>query len=152
MTSCGKLPIEDQGVERFWYTVVGTMAMAEDTFITYTHPSQQADRRNRRKVASYIGTHFRNRSKPAARKACQRTAAAEPVLTLPSNRKAPDQILRRNQLTVPFRPPPSPLTVPRDTHGLRDDPFSSFPIEITQWVPGAIDYCIKPSLLYVLAC
>ena len=107
--------------------------MSEDTFINYTHPRQQHDKENRKKVATYIGTHFRNRSRPALRNAAK-TAANEGLDT--SNET--------------LEPPPTGsgletqllhTTIYRDNHGLRNDPFSSYPIESTDCIPGAIDYC-----------
>ena len=112
--------------------------MPGDTFITYTHPDQQYDKKNKKKVASYIGTHYRNRSRPAARHAdnivdtdqnANATNASEAVVIDGSSR----------QLVLNRRKP----AVHRDSHGLRTDPFTSYPIKPTKCVPGAIDYWLN---------
>lgn len=112
-------------------------SMPGDTFITYTHPSQQYDKKNRKKVASYIGTHYRNRSRPAARPALQSVDAADE-----KHSSAIEPVPVKNepgQLGMNRRKPAA--NVHRDSHGLRTDPFTSYPIKPSKCIPAAIDYC-----------
>ncbi|KPI42793.1 uncharacterized protein AB675_2033 [Cyphellophora attinorum] len=41
--------------------------MDRDPFVNYTHPKDQTDKAHKKQVAQYIGTHFRNRSRPTKR-------------------------------------------------------------------------------------
>lgn len=121
--------------------------MSHDTFITYTHPDQQNDKSNRKKIATYIGTHYRNRSRPAARKA----ASGQPgTVNSPLTVSAAAGSAATGEW--PVRPVHQPdqlsVTIHRDSHGFRDDPFATYPIEATKCVSAAIDYCeLLPILL-----
>lgn len=132
--------------------------MPEPTFINYTHPSERSNRQNRRTVASYIGTHYRNRSKPSAR---NRVKIQNP----PTSTSQPSQAvfsgiggdLHKEFNSLPIRRrksprPPisaskqhSPATklevVAHDRHGFRSDPFNAYPIEFRACIPAAIDFC-----------
>jgi hypothetical protein len=110
---------------------------AGDVFITYTHPNQRNDKQNRRKIFSYIGTHYRNRSRPATRT----QLANNPNKSIePSRRLMP---IPQDDVEIhPNFSRNSPLAqLYRDNSGLRSDPFESYPIEATRCVGGAVDYC-----------
>lgn len=121
----------------------------QNVFINYTNPSQQNDKRQRQKVASYIGTYYRNRSRPAARQKKEK-ADAESVQSydLSTNRDessptvAPDfkpkalQVLSwrlQAQATSPLKD--------HDMHGFKTDPFQSYPIPASTRLPQIIEYC-----------
>jgi len=44
--------------------------------------------------------------------------------------------------------------LPRDTHGFRSDPFTSYPIEFRESIPSAVDYCeqISPHATWLILC
>jgi hypothetical protein len=110
------------------------LVMPENTWIVYTHPKDRHDKVNRKRIASYIGTHYRNRSKPAARKAVEdanREHAQLPSQTVSSAAKS-CRTLKRSMVRG----------IPRDAHGLREDPFANYVVTKTDCVPGAIDYFI----------
>lgn len=128
-------------------SIIGKPASAmkpDNVFINYSHPAEQSDKRNRQEVASYIGTHYRNRSRPAARrqksvKRPGRDAANDDrktsELALRSKPKSP-QVLSwclRSDENSPLRS--------HDMHGLKVDPFSSYPIPASNRLPEAIEYC-----------
>ena len=102
------------------------------TFINITHPAQRKEAATRKQVAQYIGVNFRNRSRPSA----WREAKGSPSKS--GNRKpaSPGQLRARG---VPIHY----WVVDRDFHGLRSDPFGSYPIDPQEWLPEAVDFC-KP--------
>jgi hypothetical protein len=110
-------------------------AMPDNTWIVYTHPKDRHNKANRKRIASYIGTHYRNRSKPAARKAMENAnlehsqTASQTVALTTKKRERP---LKRY----------TAHSIPRDAHGLREDPFANYLVTKTDCVPGAIDYFI----------
>ncbi|KAK5055203.1 hypothetical protein LTR84_012952 [Exophiala bonariae] len=132
--------------------------MAQPPFIIYTHPSEQSDRQNRRTVASYIGTHYRNRSRPSARKV---QLPGEPCSRKPfpvastNNSDHPSEttslVIRdrkatrgRRSIAHTARSSPTPTldNIPHDKHGFRSDPFSAYPIEFRDCIPVAIDFFV----------
>ncbi|KAI1608489.1 hypothetical protein EDD36DRAFT_448313 [Exophiala viscosa] len=131
--------------------------MPDPTFVNYSHPQDQNDRRNRQLVASYIGTHFRNRSRPATRRVSSVGKASspegqvgDPPRTQAAYFEPPNQGPSSTSAQLPT------FTVPHDRHGLRSDPFYSYPIEFRQCIPAAVDYfltfygpahIIRPELL-----
>lgn len=121
-----------------------TIMKPQNVFVNYTHPGQQNDRRRRREVASYIGTYFRNRSRPAAKReresSLARGAQHEQAEGLPvaSSSSRPSALQMFNWRLEPSGV--SPLAL-RDGTGLRVDPFSSYPIQPTAALPKALDYC-----------
>jgi len=132
--------------------------MPEPTFINYTHPSEQSNRQNRRTVASYIGTHFRNRSKPSARRGIKthdsQTSTSQPSQAVFSGagEKTHGELnslpLRRRKSPQPpisaskqHSPAPKLEVVVHDGHGYRSDPFNAYPIEFRACIPAAIDFC-----------
>ncbi|KIV81687.1 hypothetical protein PV11_03857 [Exophiala sideris] len=131
--------------------------MPDPTFVNYSHPQDQNNRRNRQLVASYIGTHFRNRSRPASRRASSIEEGSEPVIRVgdqPGIQAADFELPREGPSSISARLPAT--TVPHDRHGLRSDPFYSYPIEFRQCIPAAVDYfltfygpahVIRPELL-----
>ncbi|EXJ57244.1 hypothetical protein A1O7_07591 [Cladophialophora yegresii CBS 114405] len=104
---------------------------ANATFINITHPAQRQDAETRKKVAQYIGVNFRNRSRPLARR-----EASGPG-TKPGNSKPPS----RRQLRA--KGAPIQDWVDRDKHGLRSDPFASYPIRRQDWLPEAVDFFLN---------
>lgn len=123
-------------------------AMVRDAFINYTNPAEIKGRNSKRKVASYIGVHFRNRSRPSAT-----AAAAKQLLPRQSGicRHPPKRLLllagpapdadeetERSPANEYFT---ATLQLLRDGHGTRSDPFSAWPIEFQPSIPSAIDYC-----------
>jgi hypothetical protein len=116
-------------------------AMSEDTFINYSTLDDLKEKSKRRKVSSYIGLHFRNRSKPLAkRNARLRTGIDEAVADAESEGARPaasSQVPRHPQVSLAQ----SLITLPRDGHGVRSDPFETWPIEFDSSIPSAIDYC-----------
>ncbi|KAK5951464.1 hypothetical protein OHC33_007520 [Knufia fluminis] len=120
-----------------------TIMKPQNVFVNYTHPGQQNDRRRRREVASYIGTYFRNRSRPAAKReresSLARGAQHEQAEGLPvaSSSSRPSALQMFNWRLEPSGV--SPLAL-RDGTGLRVDPFSSYPIQPTAALPKALDY------------
>ena len=130
--------------------------MPDPTFVNYSHPHDQTDRRNRRIVASYIGTHYRNRSRPSARKASKAIQASPKYRSglTPSDEEVPDA--KQTILQIRKREHPSNLSpigshalpfkvVNHDKHGLRSDPFNTYPIEFRASLPAAIDFCENSS-------
>lgn len=130
--------------------------MPDPPFINYSHPSEQSNPRNRRKVASYIGTHYRNRSKPSARNALKK---AEPLVSkftktafvdqdssnietavLPFRKRGSRQSSPSQSGDSPFARLLSP-TLSHDKHGFRSDPFDAYPIDSRACIPTAIDFC-----------
>ena len=118
----------------------------QNVFVNYTHPNQQSDRSRRREVASYIGTYYRNRSRPAARRLHEDSQTRDaPQRELAGTDRASDtrslQPRPQHMFTFQSEPPAiSPLAT-RDGTGLRVDPFNSYPIRQTDRLPRAIDYC-----------
>lgn len=110
------------------------------SFITYTHPDQQAHRLNRRKVLQHVGLHFRNRSRPAIRRAEERRAQSRAALRV--QRQSADADADDGS-TIPTFPSllDSALSVPRDRSGYREDPFAVYPIEDSPAIAPALDYC-----------
>ena len=120
-----------------------TTMKPQNVFVNYTHPAQQNDRRRRREVASYIGTYYRNRSKPAAKREQENSLARDAAQQEQSGER-PSSNLKALQ-TFNWRlelPSVSPLAL-RDGNGLRIDPFDSYPIEVTEGLPKALDYCMS---------
>jgi hypothetical protein len=104
------------------------------TFINITHPAQRKDIATRRKVAQYIGLHFRNRSKPVARREANAT------------RSKPPGKARASQRPIRARGVAAPSRIYRDLHGFRSDPFRSYPIPDQAGVSEAVDFCKKLAL------
>ena len=129
-----------ESVIKLEVTLRNPKTMVGDTFITYTHPEQQYDKKNRRKVASYIGTHYRNRSRPAERNAAQTDTVVKSPRSGSTSHPRPNEQYDR-QLVVNQQYVPT--NVHRDRSGLRTDPFTTYPIKSTKCVPGAIDYCMS---------
>jgi hypothetical protein len=124
--------------------------MHKATFINYSHPSDTADRRNRRIVASYIGTHYRNRSRPSARKGLKSTGSSPPDSIdglKPQNQTPRSKTTTprsRSRTSSPKTPSllAQPLVLDHDRHGYRADPFRAYPIEFRECIPPALDYCL----------
>ena len=120
--------------------------MSDDTFINYTHPDQQIDRANRRRVAQYIGTHYRNRSGPVSRRAAEERARQN---LLPARTIGEQQQHGRGEPAIGSTQdeaftillPELIRSVPRDRSGIRVDPFNAFPIGNTDATAPAVDYC-----------
>ncbi|KAK4937473.1 hypothetical protein LTR10_021925 [Elasticomyces elasticus] len=115
--------------------------MPDPTFVNYSHPQDQNNRRNRQLVASYIGTHFRNRSRPSSRRVLSIEEASEPLGQAgdePGIQAADFELPSEGPSNISARLPAT--TVPHDRHGLRSDPFYSYPIEFRQCIPAAVDY------------
>jgi hypothetical protein len=124
-----------------WLTASAHRAMGDDLFVNYSSPADLKDRTKRRKVSSYIGLHFRNRSRPLAKKLLkEQSDAVEEVKSEPSE---PDK--RLLAVSKPLLIDGS-VQLPRDGHGIRTDPFATWPIEYKSSIPAAVDYC-KPSLV-----
>lgn len=129
--------------------------MRNPTFINYRHPSEQSNRQNRRTVASYIGTHYRNRSRPSARKALNPNDP--PTSTPPAVFSDSGDDIHGEHPSLPIRrqksprrpttasnqhlPAPNLEIVVHDKHGFRSDPFNAYPIEFRACIPAAIDFC-----------
>lgn len=113
---------------------------SQNVFVNYTHPSQQRDRQQRQRIASYIGTYYRNRSRPTARREAElgentNEGPSSGQLEVQSTTE-PLRVLRwrlQSQIMSPFRS--------HDMHGFRVDPFDSYPIPGSDRVPRALDYC-----------
>ena len=119
-----------------------TTMKPQNFFVNYTHPAQQNDRRRRREVASYIGTYYRNRSKPAAKRE-QENSLARDALQEQSGEQPSSTSKALQTFDWRLEPPSvSPLAL-RDGNGLRIDPFNSYPIELTEGLPKALDYCMS---------
>ncbi|KIW69955.1 hypothetical protein PV04_02267 [Phialophora macrospora] len=125
--------------------------MPDPTFVNYSHPSDQTDRLNRRIVASYIGTHYRNRSRPSARKAAKADELSPKGspggLTVEDARPPKGRTLSRSRSrnSSPGSSQASvgslhPRSLGHDRHGYRSDPFSAYPIEFRDCIPAAVDY------------
>ena len=124
--------------------------MPDPTFVNYSHPQDRTNRRNRRLVASYIGTHYRNRSRPAARKTSHERSPGISIGegTSDEERQMSDQAQFHVQ-TFDLATTSSPSTrsaspaiaIGHDGRGLRTDPFDSYPIEFRACIPAAVDYC-----------
>lgn len=116
----------------------------QNVFVNYTHPAQQGDRRRRREVASYIGTYYRNRSKPAAKREQESLMAHDAPQEQaegPSGSNSNSRPKALQMFNWRLEPPNvSPLAL-RDGTGLRVDPFSSYPVQTTERLPKALDYC-----------
>lgn len=112
----------------------------QDVFVNYTHPSQQRNAQQRQKVASYIGTYYRNRSRPTARRDVDlgETGKEERVT---SRNEADTQLgpLRVHKWRLQSQTI-SPLQS-HDMHGFKVDPFDSYPIPSSDRIPKALDYC-----------
>jgi hypothetical protein len=104
------------------------------TFINITHPSQRKNAETRKKVAQYIGINFRNRSKPMARREANGSGSKSGNSTPASQRQ------------LRARVAPVQHWVDRDLHGLRSDPFASYPIRPQDWLSEAVDFCKRPSI------
>lgn len=124
--------------------------MPDDIFITYTHPDQLTNRSNRRRVAQYIGTHHRNRSKPTSRRLAKERARWNFITCPTFSERHQGQASSDSQdegsnvlLLVPVQP------VSHDHSGIRVDPFTAFPISHSDAIAPAVDYC-KTSLLEML--
>ncbi len=100
------------------------------TFINITHPAQRKEAATRKQVARYIGVNFRNRSRPSARREANGSASksgdGKPI--------SPRQLRAQG---VPIHT----WVIDRDSHGLRSDPFASYPIGPQEWLPEAVDFC-----------
>lgn len=113
---------------------------SQNVFVNYTHPSQQRDRQQRQRIASYIGTYYRNRSRPTARREAElgestNESSFSNQLEVQSTTE-PLRVLRwrlQSQITSPLRG--------HDMHGFKVDPFDSYPIPGSDRVPRALDYC-----------
>lgn len=106
--------------------------MAEDRFITYTHPSERLQTSNRRRVARFIALHHRNRSAPSTRSL---TTPRDRVQTR-HLRPGSDSRIREQATSLA-----TVSEIPRDGSGLREDPFSVLPtIDSANLIP-AMDYC-----------
>ena len=119
--------------------------MPSDPFINYSHPAEQIFAKNRRKVAQYIGTYYRNRSAPVSRRA---TAEHRRRLRL-SAHAIRDELVdeKSTALSVVLAVSPFPsYGIPRDRSGTREDPFAAFPIELNHTIASAIDYCRSDAL------
>lgn len=119
----------------------------QNVFINYTNPSQQSDRRQRQKVASYIGTYYRNRSRPAARREKEQSNG-EPANQGTASHKARPKIKPKALQVLSWRlrtQAPSPLR-DHDMHGFKIDPFQSYPITATNRLPQVIEYCMYQHL------
>lgn len=95
-------------------------------FVTVDHPSQLTLTKNKRKVASYIGIHHRNRSQPSRRSSSWIQTGLVQNRVSDATQNTQGQLARQ---------------IPRDHHGIRVDPFESYPGKPTSIVPGAIDHC-----------
>ena len=104
-------------------------------FINYSSLDDQQNRTRRHQVASYIGKHYRNRSKPLQQREEEQNRRASSSVSIQHTRKGSS-----NHLLL-SRAVPSPLDV-HDRSGLRSDPFAALPIRQTNRLPKAIDYCM----------
>lgn len=114
--------------------------MVSDTFINYTHPTDLADRTNRRRVSQFIGLHWRNRSKPSARRKIQNRK----VHSIDSSQGAHDFVyLDLGEDDSLEDAPTTKSLLPRDGRGLRDDPFKMWPIQHHDSIAPALDYYFR---------
>ena len=124
--------------------------MLNDPFINYSHPGEQISSKNRRKVAQYIGTHYRNRSAPVSRRATAEHRRR--LLVSPCNEASEviDEEARRAKSSahsVVLAGSSFPTDgIPRDRSGTRQNPFGTFPIELNNTIAFAIDYCRSNAL------
>lgn len=130
------------------------LTMQELRFINYSHPSEQSDPENRRRVASYIGVHFRNRSKPSNRTGFgpisgeyddTAVSALDPSESQPYHPYL-NWTWKRHSSYRPITQWSQNIASPhsdifRDTHGIRSDPFYSYPVDFRPSVPRAVDFC-----------
>ncbi|ETN43052.1 uncharacterized protein HMPREF1541_02210 [Cyphellophora europaea CBS 101466] len=114
---------------------------AKDTFINYSHPAQLADRARRRKVSSYIGVHFRNRSRPLVRKQAKEKQQNE--VHCSKAEQAVATLAYQDDASTDTTASETELGVPRDGHGLRNDPFETWPIQARASIPVAVDYFLQ---------
>ena len=122
----------------------GSSNQPQNMFVNYTHPAQQGDRQQRQKVASYIGTYYRNRSKPQARRKAEISSAGNSDQRT-TNRHAKgiqQQASSMQVLNWRLEPRTASLLSLHDTHGLKVDPFKSYPIPYTENLPKALEYCL----------
>lgn len=115
----------------------------QNLFVNYTHPDQQGDRQQRQRVASYIGTYYRNRSRPQARRKNELNFVRIDM-SKPANKHTRDEERQTSAMQVPNQGlglQTASLLVIHDTHGFRVDPFNSYPIPYTKNLPQALDYC-----------
>ena len=113
--------------------------MNQDVFVNYTNPEQQTDRSLRRRVARYIGTHYRNRSRPMSRLETGHRPGAD-FITLgivPEQPGAEVVILSDDEAQLAM----ATLSMPRDHSGIRQDPFGAYPTRHNNTVGQAIDHC-----------
>ncbi|KIV96031.1 hypothetical protein PV10_03613 [Exophiala mesophila] len=125
------------------------------TFINYSHPSEQNERQNRRTVASYIGTHYRNRSKPSAR--LQRDGEKSSIRGQNKPKvEVPSQASAVSVPRLPWQKAASPeekgltaskagdnLYLAHDKHGFRSDPFSTYPIQPRAHLSKTVDFFLR---------
>lgn len=111
--------------------------MPEDTFITYTHPDEIIAASNRRRVAQYVATHLRNRSAPLSRRGYA-PRGQQPRRLAPADNEhhhiQTSPLLEVKRSTF-FE------SIPRDHHGLRQDPFTVLPTQHNDTLTKAVDYC-----------
>jgi hypothetical protein len=120
--------------------------MDRDPFVNYTHPKDQTDKAHKKQVAQYIGTHFRNRSRPTRR----HVAANRPGWEFQSNATVDECHVLHQRKPSREQARLQALTVPRDRSGIREDPFAAYPIPQGRGVGRAVDHC-KSAVLYVTA-
>lgn len=105
------------------------------SFISYTHPDQQAHRSNRRKALRHVGIHFRNRSRPAARRAAEKRLCGA-RRSVAKGSASGDDGDSRSEAPVVLAPP-----LWRDGLAYREDPFAVYPVERSPAIAPALDYC-----------
>jgi hypothetical protein len=120
--------------------------MDRDPFVNYTHPKDQTDKAHKKQVAQYIGTHFRNRSRPTRRHA----AGNRPSWEFHGNATVTDCHALHQRKLSQEQARLGALTVPRDRSGIREDPFGAYPIPQGRGVGRAVDHC-ESILLHVIA-
>jgi hypothetical protein len=107
------------------------------TFVNITHPSQRKEAATKTQVARYIGLHYRNRSKPVARK-------ENPPNDEEGSRREL-RALRAKETTGIV-----PASLDRDRYGLRSDPFGVYPIELDDAGTAAVDFCMYKAGVWVV--
>jgi hypothetical protein len=103
-------------------------------FINYAGDGQQVDPELKTQVSRYIGTHFRNRSKPSGR----RISGYRPFQHFIST-----GLVSKDRSAAKSRDasPSIPSILYHDRAGLRQNPFLSYPARSSPAVDQAVDHC-----------
>ena len=110
-------------------------------FINYSQPDDLNNAKQRFAIQSFVSENFRRRSRPVivSRKPARKYPFSPAGNTSRSHDDASEPKARTKGLDLQVKHR-KPLPLALQLSGGRRDPFSAYPIEATDCVPGAVDY------------